>query len=339
MKNSPKDSFFFGVRNILNYCVCFLIFLGCVAVFLFGRFDIIQLNKEDFSIYTMNYDINKLSHGEKAMVITYGYNLFSSTAQLLGKNNEQAYVGNGLSCTNCHLESGTKAFAIPLIGVDKRFPQYRGREDKTGTLEERINGCFERSMNGRKLPKDSKEMQAFIAYIKWLGRYVQENELVPGKGLKPFKLPNRKVNLIAGKKVFNQYCITCHGLNGQGNRLEDGRYEFPPLWGKNAYNNGAGMTRVITAAQFIKYNMPNGTTHENPVLSNEEAYDVAGYINQQKRPIKPQLAIDFPNRLKKPVSTPYPPYADNFPLDQHQLGPFQPIIEFYREEHKINKSK
>ena len=112
---------------------------------------------------------------------TYGYNLFSSTAQLLGKNNEQAYVGNGLSCTNCHLESGTKAFAIPLIGVDKRFPQYRGREDKTGTLEERINGCFERSMNGRKLPKESNEMLAFIAYIKWLGRYVQENELVPEK--------------------------------------------------------------------------------------------------------------------------------------------------------------
>ena len=339
MKNSPKDSFFFGVKSILNYCVCFLIFLGCTAIFLFGRFDVFRFSEEDFSIYTMNYDINKLSHGEKAMAITYGYNLFFSTAQLLGENSEKVYVGNGLSCTNCHLENGTKAFAIPLIGIDKRFPQYRGRENKTGTLAERINGCFERSMNGNKLPEDSEEMQAFIAYIKWLGRYVKENELVSGKGLKSFNLPKRKVNLAFGKRVFDQHCAICHRPDGQGNRLEDGRYEFPPLWGNNAYNNGAGMTRVITAAQFIKYNMPNGTTHENPLLTDEEAYDVAGYINQQKRPIKPQLAIDFPNRLKKPVSTPYPPYADNFPLEQHQLGPFQPIIEYYQKEHKINKSK
>ncbi len=99
------------------------------------------------------------------------------------------------------------------------------------------------------------------------------------------------------------------------------------------------MTRVITAAQFIKGNMPFGTTYDRPILTDEEAYDVAGYINQQQRPEKPNRAVDFPDLKKKPVSTPYGPYADNFSVEQHQLGPFQPIMEYYKKEFNINKSK
>jgi len=99
------------------------------------------------------------------------------------------------------------------------------------------------------------------------------------------------------------------------------------------------MTRVITAAQFIKANMPFGTTYDYPVLTDEEAYDVAGYINQQIRPNKINRDSDFPNLKKKPVSTPHPPYADLFSLEQHQLGPFLPIIAFYKAEFNIVKSK
>jgi len=46
------------------------------------------------------------------------------------------------------------------------------------------------------------------------------------------------------------------------------------------------MHRVLTAAQFIKGNMPLGTTADEPLLSDEEAYDVAGYINSFTRPLK-----------------------------------------------------
>jgi cytochrome c len=48
------------------------------------------------------------------------------------------------------------------------FPQYRSREGEVGTLEERINGCMTRSLNGRALPVGSEEMKAFVAYIKFL---------------------------------------------------------------------------------------------------------------------------------------------------------------------------
>ena len=99
------------------------------------------------------------------------------------------------------------------------------------------------------------------------------------------------------------------------------------------------MSRVITAAQFIKGNMPYGVTYESPILSDEDAYDVAGYINQQERPVKINLALDFPDLNRKPVSTPYPPYNDEFSLKQHQLGPFQPIIAYYKQKFNLVKKK
>jgi thiosulfate dehydrogenase len=132
----------------------------------------------------------------------------------------------------------------------------------------------------------------------------------------------------------------CHGSKGEGiKKSKTNSYEYPPLWGSDSYNNGAGMSRVITAAQFIKGNMPYGVTYKSPMLSDGDAYDVAGYINQQKRPIKVNLELDFPDLKRKPVSTPYPPYVDTFSISEHQLGPFQPIIAFYKQKFNLIKNK
>jgi thiosulfate dehydrogenase len=45
------------------------------------------------------------------------------------------------------------------------------------------------------------------------------------------------------------------------------------------------------------------------MLTDEQAYDVAGYIVSQDRPKKANLDEDFPIRLQRPVDTPYGPYA------------------------------
>src|SRR5690606_33860815 len=94
-------------------------------------------------------------------------------------------------------------------------------------------------------------------------------------------------------------------------------YLFPPLWGPESYNIGAGMARLLTAARFIKARMPLGA----PELSDDEAYDVAAYMNAQSRPAMAELEQDYPDRTRKPVDSPYPPYADPFPVEQHRLGP------------------
>jgi thiosulfate dehydrogenase len=195
-------------------------------------------------------------------------------------------------------------------------------------------------MNGKKIPKDSKEMKAFVSYLEWLSRYAPEDGKLEGLGYSSIEIPNRPIDYNNGEEIFKSKCALCHGVNGEGVKSNDSPvYIYPPLWGNDSYNNGAGMTRVITAAQFIKTNMPFGATYENPILTDEECYDVAGYINQQERPIKENLEADFPDLTKKPVSAPYPPYADKFSVEQHQIGPFQPIMDFYKQRFGIIKKK
>jgi thiosulfate dehydrogenase len=140
------------------------------------------------------------------------------------------------------------------------------------------------------------------------------------------KEPARAADLEHGKLVYAQVCAVCHSANGLGQRAANGAgYQFPPLWGSDTYNNGAGMARLLTAAAFIKNNMPFGTTYADPVLSDEEAYDVAGFVISAERPEKTGLAADFPNRLQKPVDAPYGPYADELSATLHKLGPFDAI--------------
>tara|TARA_R110002051_G_scaffold1700_3_gene9616 strand:+ start:6427 stop:7380 length:954 start_codon:yes stop_codon:yes gene_type:complete len=299
----------------------------------------------DIQLQTIDaiYEVSLLKNSNENESIKYGHELFTNTSKHIGPNNgspNMMYSGNRLACNNCHLQGGTKLYAAPLIGVSNRFPQFRGRENKIGTIEERINGCMERSMNGRALPFQGKEMKAFVAYLKWLSRFAPKDGQIEGQGFVKIEFPNRKVDLQKGEQIFKTTCMECHGHDGRGKMMPNMlAYKYPPLWGADSYNNGAGMNRVITAAQFIKANMPFGTTYEAPLLTDEEAYDVAGFINQQKRPLKSKRELDFPDLKKKPVSTPYPPYLDSFPIHQHQLGPFQPIIAFYKKEYNIIKSK
>lgn len=293
-------------------------------------------------IYAREYDVYDPASESDAQA-RFGYEIFRQTSKHLGpdrRDGKVAYAGNRLACANCHLDAGTRPFAAPLIGVAARFPQYRGREDRIGTLEDRINGCMERSMNGMALPEGSSEMGAMVAYLEWLGRFAPPDGMIGGQGFLKLEIPNRAVNLEQGERLYGTHCAVCHGSDGLGRAGEEGiGYLYPPLWGADSYNNGAGMTRVLTAAAFIKGNMPYGTSYSRPVLTDEEAYDVAGFINSRERPDKAGREADFPDRTKKPVSTPYGPYADPFSPEQHQLGPFRPIMEYYKQTYNITKSQ
>ena len=129
--------------------------------------------------------------------------------------------------------------------------------------------------------------------------------------------------------VYAEFCAACHQADGKGKRNgavgDANGYAFPPLWGSDSYNVGAGMARMITAAGFTHGNMPNGANWDSPVLSVEQAFDVAAYMESQPRPSMAGLAADYPSRAEKRIDTPYGPYADNFPAGQHKFGPFGPI--------------
>ncbi len=263
---------------------------------------------------------------EEGRMSAYGYRLVVETYAHIGPESAMPVTGNRLSCSSCHLNGGTKPFAAPFVGLSGVFPIYIGREDKVASLEERINGCLERSMNGSAIATDSKEMRAMVSYIKHVGKGVPIGQRIIGLGFVELNIPDRAADPKRGMIVYEAQCKTCHGPNGEGVKgtleTRHGGYVYPPLWGDDTYNDGAGMARLLTAARFIKGNMPLGVTHDNPILTDEEAYDVAAYLNSQSRPVKAHKERDYPDLKKKPKDCPYPPYADDIPAKQHKFGPF-----------------
>ena len=288
--------------------------------------------------------LNEIPEDNIGGSIKYGYELITNTPRLIGPKASDSilrYAGNNLSCTNCHLDAGRKVGAGSFVGISNRFPQFRGRENKIGTLEDRINGCLERSMNGKMISTDSKEMQAMIAYMDWLSEDVPDEVANKYKGYVNIVLPTMAADPIKGKVYYKAKCSICHQENGQGIPNVDGvpGYLYPPLAGNDSFNDGAGMHRVITSAQFIKANMPLGASYDAPQVSDEEAYHIAAFINSLPRPQKENKAVDFPDKKLKPVSTPYGPWSDTFSPTQHKFGPFQPIIAFYEKEYQLIKTK
>jgi thiosulfate dehydrogenase len=267
--------------------------------------------------------------------VRLGRDLIVKTSSLIGPDAPdpaRRYAGNGLDCQSCHLNAGTQRFGLPLAGVWGVFPAYIARENEVRTLEERINGCMERSMNGRALPVDGPEMKAILSYIRFISSSEKAGQSLDGRGSPPLALPDKAADPGHGRQVFAQTCAACHGADGQGQRLDPAeakqagrRYRFPPLWGPDSFNDGAGMARAITAAQFVHANMPLGTSFEAPVLSAADAFDVIAFVSGQPRPHKAGLEADFPDRSRKPVDAAYPPFVGPFTPEQHRLGPWKPI--------------
>jgi len=230
-------------------------------------------------------DEASIPKGPMGDAVRQGKALLTDTRKQLPGN-----VGNGLNCTSCHLNGGTTAFASPWVGLTGAFPEYRSRSGKVISLQERINDCFQRSMNGKPLAFDSAEMNAIMAYMKWLSTGVPTGTNAPGRGFEKIDTslaPNRE----HGKAIYAAQCASCHGAQGQGTPNPQGGYVFPPVWGKDSFNVGAGMARMYTAAAFVKHNMPLG---QGGTLSAQDAVDVAAYFTEQPRPDYAARVKDWP---------------------------------------------
>lgn len=220
--------------------------------------------------------------------VVQGYHIFRQTGRYAAK-----YVGNGLTCGNCHLNAGQRDRGMPLVGVAAVFPEYRARSGRLITLEDRIRDCFERSMNGTAPGYDSPELLAVAAYIAWLsdGQAVGHSPEWRGRNViaKAAQVPVAQLDTAAGHGVYARVCVSCHGADGQG--LDMGAARPGPLWGPRSWNDGAGMARVYTAAGFIRHAMPLTAPGS---LTDREAQEVAAYINAQPRPSFARKAEDYP---------------------------------------------
>lgn len=295
-------------------------------------------------IDTINYwiapDISSLDQDKNKDLILYGKDLIVHTSEYFGENGKLFKNNtNGMNCQNCHLEAGTKIFGNNYSAVASTYPKYRARSGAIETIYKRVNDCFERSLNGKVLDTNSKEMQGIVAYIKWLGKDVKKGDKPMGSGLKELAFLERAADSEKGKSVYSEKCQSCHQANGVGLMNTDKMsYTYPPLWGEHSYNDGAGLYRMASFAKYVKYNMPQSVKHSSPQLSDEEAWDVAAFVNSQPRPHK-NIKSDWPNIEEKPFDHPFGPYVDGFDEKHHKFGPFKPIKDKLEEMKKVKKTK
>ncbi len=233
---------------------------------------------------------SELPDDEFGDMVRLGKAIFTDTKRHAGQ-----YVGNGLTCANCHLDEGRHAHSAPLWAAYIKYPAYRKKTGRVDTYEERLQGCFRYSMNGKAPASGSKELTALITYSYWLASGAPVGTTLKGAGYPELPKPAATPDTARGAKVYAANCAVCHGPKGEGTKV-DGRYAFPPLWGADSFNWGAGMHRINTAAAFIKANMPLGKPNS---LSDADAWDVAAFVVSHERPPDPRYTGSLAATKKK----------------------------------------
>jgi thiosulfate dehydrogenase len=297
------------------------------------------VTSEDSIAYWIAPDISTISDTNKKAQVEYGKELIAHTAKYLGPNGTVLKISNGMNCQNCHLQAGTVIYGNNYGSVASLYPKFRARSGGIEDIYKRVNDCIERSLNGSALDTAGKEMQAIVAYIKFIGSNVEKGKKAVGSGFKDLAFLDRAADPVKGLTVYTAKCQSCHYANGEGVfNADKTEYTYPALWGNNSFNDGAGLYRISNFAKYVKYNMPQGTSYKSPQLTDEEAWDVAAFVVSQKRP-HINVPADWPDKSKKPVDHPFGPYADNFSEVQHKYGPFKPIADEQKKREELAKQK
>jgi len=285
-------------------------------------------------------DVSTIPAGEEGQMIRYGRTLIVHTSKYYGPKGSINHSTNGMNCQNCHLDAGTKPYGNNLGAVTSTYPKFMPRFGAVQSVPDKVNDCFTRSMNGDAIDTAGKEMTAIIAYLDWLGKDVKKGETPVGSGgIKAPQLIDRAADPANGKLVYTQFCARCHGADGQGQFTVDvmkdpakqqggtataeDLYYYPPLWGAKSFNGVATLYRLSKFAGFVQHNMPYPIDFKNTVLTDEQAWDVAAYVNSLDRPIKDHSKDYVTDISKKPFDFPFGPFADNFPELQHKFGPYK----------------
>lgn len=312
-----------------NLCLFFILLVIIGSAFIFN------LNQKETQLKSADEDIaTNIAEEKLRNEVLYGRELILHTPLYLGPKGSVAKItGNLMSCNNCHLAGGSRPWGLPLVDSHGLYPQFRAREGKVLSLADRINTCISVPMLGRPLDKESREMQAMLLYIRYLGANRKILASDDDQRLVKIDFIDRPASYEKGEKVYREHCVRCHGENGQGKLSADENfYIYPPLWGQQSYRVGSSLYRLSIAARFIKANMPFETSGTGKfVLSDADAFDVAAFINDEvkhPRPVAPNYPL-YANLEYKPFDYPHGPYFDSFSEEQHRLGPFKEIKEFY----------
>jgi thiosulfate dehydrogenase len=241
--------------------------------------------------------------------VKLGEQIFTHTQQFAGK-----YIGNSLNCASCHLDAGRKPNSSPLWAAYLLYPAYRSKDGRVNSFAERLQGCFRYSMNGKAPPLGDPALVALESYAYWLATGAPVGRKLNGQGYPKLAAPAQKADYTRGGQIYAQHCALCHAANGQG-QSSGGKTVFPPLWGAHSFNWGAGMGEIQNAAGFIKANMPLGL---GGTLTDQQAWDVATYMDSQERPQDPRYTGSVAATRQKYHDSPHSMYGEK--VNGHVLG-------------------
>lgn len=271
-----KSELWFGVMLVIVFAI-----IGSAIFLIFSRFIDFSSSQSSEATAPKTKQTDTISYNPPTPpdapenikdAVMLGYNIMMNTQKYTA-----GFVGNKLNCTNCHFNGGVteggKNGGLSLVGVAATYPKFRKRQNYAVDLVARTNDCFERSMNGKPLPPESKEMTAIVTYYQWISKGLPIYEDIPWLGIELIKIAHTP-EPGNGNQIFSRQCAVCHRNDGQGT------LGAPPLWGNGSFNDGAGMNKPETFAAFAFQNMPR----TNPYLTSEQALDVAAFVSSQPRP-------------------------------------------------------
>ena len=310
-----------------------VVFLSCQSSAKEAKPALSMLSQEEQFI---SVDTSLISHDKFGEAVRYGRELMINTAYYIGPGGiKGSYLGNKMNCTNCHQDAGTKPFSFNLMSTHDNYPQYRAREGKILTLAERVNNCVMRPHSGKPLQLDGEEMVAFLSYFKWINSFAPKGKTFKGEKNMKLSFPAIAASPDRGKILFDLNCARCHGTDGEGQLNADKTtYVYPPLWGAYGYQPGSSMHRIIKQAQWLKGNMPyDKVMVDKPFLTDEQALDIAAYVNNDELHKRPNpKTFDYPYAGEKAIDYDKGPFIDTFSAVQHKFGPYQPIVDFWKEK-------
>lgn len=339
--------------------IVFVILLACLPVLAMAK----KMVRPDCAAIEGWYNCRDIE--DAPQIVQDGFDMIENTPVTLGPygnikgDNGDPIVYSTLSCTSCHFGGGQVSEGIPFFQVRDKYA-YPGKfwrpKNRTRMVAERINWCLVNCANGQMLEESSYPMQAMVAYINWVAEGLTDPNMIgpdnwpniPGHTWPPLSADFMSMTASPsnGENIYWNRCDKCHGIQGPG----QGRYEedeprsrVPALWGSRSYTKGAfGMHAVPNVAKMIARWMPL----DDADLSDQEALDVAGFINTRERPMGPYTETFFdgldpqtgmPNYYFKPaywsIGTPIP--DDPFTYEQRLLGPWAPIQAWQEEQKQL----
>lgn len=230
--------------------------------------------------------IKDVPKGKEGDLIRYGIELLSQTESTLGPKGKLKMTNNNVNCTACHMQNndnglpGTKKHVLPFINSINNYPFLDIETMKIISLEDRIRGMG--GTDSHKFPDNSKEMKAILAYFKWLKKAykIKDGVRLEGNFLATMDFPNRPADPVKGKEVFLAQCSSCHGEDGKGikndNYEQGGGHLQPSLL---IWPDGGHMAMIPVLARFLYASMPLGASADAPILTPDEALDLAAYLN------------------------------------------------------------